>query len=106
MKTQYDRVFFSGDHGNVHFSLVGTQKMAPPHSIFPSDHFGVHSRISISTAGATAPAQAAASETHKRKRVISEHLNTRGSVNDDTIDLTTAQKCKASWPIAQLKELK
>ena len=73
MKAQYDRIFFSGDHGCVRYSLVGTQKMAPPHSIFPSDHFGVHSRIVISTAGAKVPAQAAASDstnaTHKRKRV-------------------------------------
>jgi uncharacterized protein (DUF1800 family) len=73
MKAQYDRIFFSGDHGCVRYSLVGTQKMAPPHAIFPSDHFGVHSRIVISTAGAKVPAQAAASDstnaTHKRKRV-------------------------------------
>lgn len=27
------------------FALLGTQRMAPPHSCFPSDHFGMDARF-------------------------------------------------------------
>ncbi|CAM9429125.1 unnamed protein product [Sphacelaria rigidula] len=42
-RARYDRAFLNpkAKEGARSFALLGTERMAPPHSCFPSDHFGI-----------------------------------------------------------------
>ncbi|CAN0008927.1 unnamed protein product [Ectocarpus sp. 4 AP-2014] len=42
-RARYDRMFVNGQAKGYarSFALLGTERMAPPHSCFPSDHFGL-----------------------------------------------------------------
>ncbi|CAM9457247.1 unnamed protein product [Scytosiphon promiscuus] len=42
-RARYDRMFVNTEakDGATSFALLGTERMAPPHSCFPSDHFGL-----------------------------------------------------------------
>eukprot|EP00903_Cladosiphon_okamuranus_P013082 g12203.t1 len=46
-RARYDRMFVNPEAQSLAkaFALLGTQRMAPPHSCFPSDHFGMDARF-------------------------------------------------------------
>eukprot|EP00752_Nemacystus_decipiens_P005954 g5377.t1 len=46
-RARYDRMFVNpqAKSSAKAFALLGTQRMAPPHSCFPSDHFGMDARF-------------------------------------------------------------